>query len=171
MDISRKYNQIRRGISNELEERKERRRQRLLNSSSYKICKTLSTVMDGYFLDPILGFFVPGVTDILLQTLTLPFIYMSLFKIGSIPLTLAVIFNACVDMLVGLFPIVGDIADIFVRSYKKSYRMIVGYIEEDEEVMSEVRSRAWLCGIMIIVLGFIIYWVMSSLASLFSSIF
>lgn len=158
---------MRQSFSDELEERRMRKRERLLNSSSYRMCKGISTFMDDFFLDPILGFFVPGVTDILLQSLTLPFIYISLFKIRSIPLTLAVIFNATVDMLVGLFPVIGDFADIFVRSYKKSYRMIVGYIEEDEEVISQVRSRALFSAIMIAILGFAIYWTFTFLLSYF----
>lgn len=98
--------------------------------------------MDTFFLDPILGFIVPGLGDIITATLTIPFIYTSIFKLHSVPLTLAIVYNSFVDMLVGLVPVIGDIGDLLVRSYKKNYNLIVGYVEDDPEVMYEIKDKA-----------------------------
>ncbi|PSJ79820.1 hypothetical protein C7N83_09945 [Neisseria iguanae] len=52
----------------------------------------------------------------------LVFVYISLFKIRSILLTLVVIFNSLLDLLIGLIPVVGTILDFFHRSYNCSCR-------------------------------------------------
>ena len=88
------------------EERAQRKLERQLEieeSASYRLIKGIATLMDKYFLDPILGL-LPGVGDALGTIFVLPFIYVSLFKIHSIPLTLAVIYNALVDAALGMIP-------------------------------------------------------------------
>lgn len=118
------------------------RRSEIENSISYRITKFIASIMDRYFLDPILGL-VPGIGDILSSTLMLPSIYVSLFKIRSIPLTLAVLLNILIDTLVGMIPFwVGNVADVFNRAYLKNLRLIVGYVEGDRQVIEEVDRKA-----------------------------
>lgn len=118
------------------------KKQNVKYSGEYKLLKNISLFMDTFFLDPILGFFVPGLGDIITASLTIPFIYTSVFKLRSVPLTLAIVYNSLIDMLVGMVPVVGNIGDIIIRSYKKNYNLIVGYVEDDPEVMSEIKSKA-----------------------------
>ncbi len=91
--------------------------------------------------------------------MTLPFLTVSLFKIKSIPLTLAILYNMLVDMMLGIIPLwIGDLLDIFSRSYVKNYRL-VGFVEGDKEVIQEVNRKAVLTAVGILVLSVIIYWV------------
>lgn len=139
--------------------RKEQKRQALETDSSYRMVKGIATVMDKYFLDPIIGFFLPAFGDILTSVMTLPYIMVALFKVRSIPLTLAIIYNMLVDMLIGLIPFwIGDILDAFNRSYVKNYRLIVGFVEDDKEVIHEVNRKAVFTGICILVFCLLIYW-------------
>lgn len=137
---------------------KEMRRMEIEMSSSYRMVQGIAKFMDKYLLDPIIGFFVPGIGDILSSVLVLPFIHVSLFKIKSVPLTLAVIYNVLIDVLIGLIPFyIGDIIDVFNRAYLKNARLITGFVEDDKEVISEVnRKVAWM-GFMILVLCVLIY--------------
>lgn len=139
--------------------RKEQKRQALETDSSYRMVKGIATVMDKYFLDPIIGFFLPAFGDILTSVMTLPYIMVALFKVRSIPLTLAIIYNMLVDMLLGLIPFwIGDILDAFNRSYVKNYRLIVGFVEDDKEVIHEVNRKAVFTGICIVVFCLLVYW-------------
>lgn len=139
--------------------KKEQKRQALETDSSYRMVKGIATVMDKYFLDPIIGFFLPAFGDILTSVMTLPYIMVALFKVRSIPLTLAIIYNMLVDMLIGLIPFwIGDILDAFNRSYVKNYRLIVGFVEDDKEVIHEVNRKAVFTGICILVFCLLIYW-------------
>lgn len=144
---------------------KEMRRMEIEMSSSYRMVQGIAKFMDKYLLDPIIGFFVPGIGDILSSVLVLPFIHVSLFKIKSVPLTLAVIYNVLIDVLIGLIPFyIGDIIDVFNRAYLKNARLITGFVEDDKEVISEVNRKAAWMGFMILVLCVLIYfmvlWVM-----------
>ena len=117
-------------------------KQNVKSSGEYKLLKNISLFMDTFFLDPILGFIFPGLGDIITASLTIPFIYTSIFKLRSVHLTLAIVYTSLVDMLVGLVPVLGDIGDLLVRSYKKNYNLIVGYVEDDPEVMYEIKDKA-----------------------------
>lgn len=137
---------------------KEMRRMEIEMSSSYRMVQGIAKFMDKYLLDPIIGFFVPGIGDILSSVLVLPFIHVSLFKIKSVPLTLAVIYNVLIDVLIGLIPFyIGDIIDVFNRAYLKNARLITGFVEDDKEVISEVNRKAAWMGFMILVLCVLIY--------------
>lgn len=144
----------------EIERKKREKRERLEQDPVYKACAQISKVMDRYFLDPIIGFFAPGVGDFLSTFLALPFAYVSLVKIKSIPLTLAIIFNTLVDMLVGAVPVLGDLFDVFHRSHKKNYGLLTGFIEDNEEVKKEVNKKALFCGIGIGILLVLLYFML-----------
>lgn len=137
-------------------ERKLLKRQQIEDSSSYSLVKGIATVMDKYFIDPILGL-IPGVGDIASSIFVLPYIYISIFQVKSIPLTMAVIYNSLIDMLVGLIPFLGNVVDFFLKSYKKSWKLIVGFVEDDREVINEVNKKALLMSIMIFVFCFLVY--------------
>lgn len=144
----------------EIERKKQEKREKLEQDPVYAACAKISKVMDKYHLDPILGFIAPEVGDFLGGFLALPFVYVSLTKIKSIPLTLAIIFNTLIDMLVGAIPLLGDLFDFFHRSHKKNYKLLTGFIEDDKEIKKDVNKKAIFCGIGIAVLIFLIYWVL-----------
>lgn len=126
----------------------------------YRLIRTIKNVMDRYYLDPLIRLLFPTAGDIFSSAMTLPFLTVSLFKIKSIPLTLAILYNMLVDMTLGIIPLwIGDLLDIFSRSYVKNYRLIVGFVEGDKEVIQEVNRKAVLTAVGILVLCVIIYWV------------
>jgi len=150
--------------------KKELARQKLEGEFSYKCIKGISVLMDKFFVDAIAGIVVPGVGDFLTSALTIPFLYVSIFKIKSLPLTLAVLYNMMLDCFIGLTPYVGDVLDAFHRSYAKNYRLIVGFVEDDEAVITEVRRSAWKSALFIVILGVACYFLYQVVKGLYASI-
>lgn len=141
--------------------RKEERRMDIELSTSYQMTQTIARWMDKYFLDPLIGL-IPGLGDALSSLLVFPFIYVAAVKVRSLPLTLAVIFNVLRDMAIGLIPFwVGNILDFFNRAYLQNCRLIVGFVEDDREIIREVNRKAFWMGVGIVVCCVLIYWLIS----------
>lgn len=138
--------------------KKEMRRMEIENSSSYRAIQGIAKWMDKYFLDAILGFVPGGIGDSLTSILVLPSIYVALFKVKSIPLTLAVIFNILKDVLIGMIPFwIGNVLDFFNRAYLQNMRLIVGYVEDDKTVIDEVNRKAVGTAILIVIVCVLIW--------------
>ena len=151
--------------------RKEAKRQQMMSMPSYRLMVKTSTYMDKYFLDPILGFILPaGIGDALSSVFAFPFVYYSLCVVKSIPLTLAVIYNILMDVLIGAIPFcIGDLLDVFKRSYIENLRLITGYIEDDKEIINKVNKKAFWTAVFIAVICWLIYLVISWAISLGTS--
>lgn len=140
-------------------QRREREIRNLKASKAYKFISTVTTLADKYFLDALLGL-VPSVGDLVSSIFGLPFIYVTLFKVKSIPLTLAVIYNYLVDILLGSIPFfIGDAIDFFSKAHVKNLDLITRYVEGDKKTIRQVRSKALLTAFLIIILSVIIYFV------------
>ena len=139
-------------------QQKEEKLRELQESDSYKLISFITTLADKYFLDPIIGLF-PVVGDFITSVVGLPFVYVTLVKIRSIPLTLAVIYNYLIDMLLGCIPFwIGDILDVFNRAHIKNMKLITHYVQDDKETVNEVNSKALRTAILIVILSIVIYY-------------
>lgn len=139
--------------------KKEMRRKEIRRSVSYRMVEDIAKWMDKYFLDAILGL-VPSLGDSLTSLAALPSIYVSLFKVKSVPLTLAVIFNILKDVLIGMIPFwIGNVLDFFNRAYLQNMRLIVGYVEDDKEIIDEVNRKAVGTAILIVI-ACVLIWLM-----------
>lgn len=139
---------------------KEAKRDALMSTTSYRIMDKTAKYMDKYFLDPIIGLIPGGVGDVLSSFLAIPFIYFALVQVKSIPLTLAVICNVLKDALLGAIPFfIGDIIDVFNRSYVANLRLITGYVNDDKAVIHEVNRKATWSAIFIVILCVLIYFI------------
>lgn len=128
------------------------------SSKSYQMTERIARLMDKYYLDAVLGFLLEGFGDLLTQLLTLPYIYFSAVKIRSVPLTLAVIYNALCDIAMGLIPFyIGDVIDVFNKSFVQNFKLIVGFVEDDKKIISEVNRKAVRMAVLIVMLCVIIY--------------
>lgn len=151
------------------------KKQNLQNSLTYKAVTAIQKYMDTWCLDAIIGFFLPGIGDILTTIFVIPYIHISFFQIRSVPLTLAVIYNTMMDCLIGMVPFgIGDLMDVFNKSYKKSYRLIVGFVEDDREIIKEVNKKAVYMAVMIVVLFVLIicmFWLVVHLIKYVATLF
>lgn len=134
-------------------------RRQLEMSTSYSLVKNMVKYMDDYYIDPIVGLTMPmGVGDMLTQTLALPYLYISAIKIGSWKLSLSIIYNILVDILLGSIPFfIGDLMDVFNKSYKRNFKLIEGYIDKDPVVIAQVEKNAYRVLVLILILILLIY--------------
>ena len=137
-------------------QQREMLRLRMEGKRSYRLIKGIARWMDRYFLDPILGFIPAG--DLISAGLILPYLYVAIFQVRSLPLTLALLCNVLLDVAMGLIPFwIGDVLDFFHRSYRKNYELIVGFVEGDEAMIKRVNKRAIWMALLLILLCVLIY--------------
>lgn len=150
------------------DEKRQLRRQRLMQDKVYQAMSGLTRYMDRYYLDAIIGL-VPGWGDVVALLSVVPFVYFSARVIKSVPLTLAVLNNGLRDVLLGLIPFfVGDVIDFFHRSNTKNMAMVQGFVDGDESIVKEVNRRAWQSAVVLVVLLLLIVlavWLLVSFGS------
>lgn len=129
-----------------------RNREEIKNRKEFAMLQTVAKYMDRYNLDGIIGL-VPYVGDYFSAVALIPFAYVTLFVVKSVPLTLAVINNCLRDILIGMIPfMIGNIIDFFHKSNLQSMNMIIGYVEGDKETVKAVRRSALLSVIIMVIL-------------------
>lgn len=160
LNDAKELESINRSIQKEEERKaaKAAKRAEIEESAAYRATQSIAKYMDRWHLDALVGFLPGGFWDFLTQVLILPYIYVSAVQVRSLPLTLAIIYNGLRDIAIGLIPFwIGNIFDFFNRSYLQNIRLIVGFVEDDKEIIREVNNKAVKSAIMIGVFCFIIY--------------
>jgi len=122
---------------------KEIRKEALRNSKLYHHIKKVTQLADGYYLDFVIGLIPGGFGDILGGLFSLSHVYFGLFKLRSIPLTLALLNNMLRDIFLGMLPFyVGDAIDFFYKSNKKNMALIEGFVNDDKQIIQQVNKKA-----------------------------
>lgn len=127
------------------------------NSVSYKLVHAIALWMDRRLLDPLIGLVLPGFGDALTSVLAVPYLYLSIVKLKSIPLTLTIVCNILLDVLIGIIPYIGVVGDVFKRAFTRNAAMIKGYVEGDRAIMQEIDRKAVGMAFLIVILCGLIY--------------
>ena len=127
------------------------------NSVSYKLVHAIALWMDRRLLDPLIGLVLPGFGDALTSVLAVPYLYLSIVKLKSIPLTLAIVCNILLDVLIGIIPYIGVVGDVFKRAFTRNAALIKGYVEGDKAIMQEIDRKAVGMAFLIVILCGLIY--------------
>ena len=151
---------------------KQRKKDQLRSSWSFVFIDKSAKLMDKYFLDALVGAVFPVVGDLIPTFFVIPYIYVSMFKIRSLPLTLAVVFHTMVDWALGLLPAgIGAVGDVFHRSVVKNRKLILGFVEDDREIIKEVNRKAILFSVLIFIMIFVIWGLVTLALSVVTDIF
>ena len=108
-------------------------------------------------LDPLIGLVLPGFGDALTSVFAVPYLYLSIVKLKSIPLTLAIVCNILLDVLIGIIPYIGVVGDVFKRAFTRNAALIKGYVEGDKAIMQEIDRKAGGMAFLIVMLCGLIY--------------
>lgn len=127
------------------------------NSVSYKLVHAIALWMDRRLLDPLIGLVLPGFGDALTSVFAVPYLYLSIVKLKSIPLTLAIVCNILLDVLIGIIPYIGVVGDVFKRAFTRNAALIKGYVEGDKAIMQEIDRKAVGMAFFIVILCGLIY--------------
>ncbi|MCH5346645.1 MAG: DUF4112 domain-containing protein [Muribaculaceae bacterium] len=161
-----KYSEMYQDVENHFQQL-EKEKDNFEDTTSYNMV-LLAKKYDDFLLDPIVGFFIPGVGDIISSVAALPALYVAMFKLRSVKLTIAILYITILDVLCGLIPFAGDIVDAFYKSNKKARRWIIGYVEGDPDTISEINKAATWGVVGLVILGFIIYLLFNVIMSIYN---
>lgn len=89
-----------------------------------RAAETLARWLDDRFLDPLLGFFVPGVGDVIGSALGLYVVVVAFKKKLPLVTISRMLVNLGVDALVGAVPIAGDLFDVAWKANKRNVRLL-----------------------------------------------
>jgi hypothetical protein len=86
--------------------------------------ETIALWLDRRFVDPLLGFFFPGAGDSLCSLVGLYGVFVALqMRVHPVVVTRMLI-NLAIDSVVGGFPILGAIFDLFYRAHVRNLDLI-----------------------------------------------
>ena len=80
------------------EARRAARRAEVEASAAYTLIRQIARWTDRWHIDPLIGLVLPGAGDALSAFCALPYLYVSIAKVRSLPLTLAVLANTLLDL-------------------------------------------------------------------------
>lgn len=102
--------------------------------------RKLSRVMDDYYVDPILGFVLPGAGDLIGAGMGLYTVAYALRRRVSPVIITRMLMNLSIDAIVGAVPFVGDLFDIGWKAHKKNLALL----ELREHRGGRASVRDWL---------------------------
>jgi hypothetical protein len=102
--------------------------------------RKLSRVMDDLYVDPILGFVLPGAGDLIGAGMGLYTVAYALRKRVSPVIITRMLMNLSIDAIVGAVPFVGDLFDIGWKAHKKNLALL----DQREGRGGRASVRDWL---------------------------
>jgi hypothetical protein len=89
-----------------------------------RAAETLARWMDRRWLDPILGFVLPGAGDLVSSALGLYPVALAWRRGAPKVLIARMLMNLAVDMLGGAVPVLGDIWDFFFKAHSRNLELL-----------------------------------------------
>lgn len=89
-----------------------------------KRVRTLARVLDQYFVDPILGFVIPGGGDILGSLLGVYMVMIAARRKVSPVIIARMLMNLAADAVLGFIPFIGDLFDVGFKSNMRNLKLL-----------------------------------------------
>jgi hypothetical protein len=109
--------------------------------SALSAAENISRVMDGWYVDPILGFVAPWAGDVISAGLGLYPVALAWRKGAPRSLVARMLLNLSVDLIGGAVPFLGDIWDFFFKSHRRNLHLLRTRIS-DGEIRRDRRDTA-----------------------------
>ena len=130
---------------------KEEKRQEMERLWEYKTLMWSDKYLDRFGIDALISM-IPYAGGLISSLFMIPPLHIAAGKVKSLPLTLAVLYNYLMDALVGFVPFAGPVLDFFFRANSRSAKLVLGFIEDDWEIIKEVRRKSVFFAIAIMLL-------------------
>jgi len=101
--------------------------------------RTFARVLDRYGLDAVLGLVLPGLGDVLGSVLGLYVVTIAMRRRVSPVVIARMLLNLGLDMVVGVVPVLGDVADLAFRANTKNLALL-----ESRAATGRARPGDWL---------------------------
>src|SRR5213076_2964214 len=86
--------------------------------------RKLARLLDGYFVDPILGLLIPGAGDVIGSLLGLYTLSVAIRRRVSPVIIARMLLNLGLDGLLGVVPLVGDLFDFGFKANQKNIALL-----------------------------------------------
>jgi hypothetical protein len=103
--------------------------------------RTLARVLDGFFLDPILGLVIPGGGDVLGSLLGMYTVMIAVRRKVSPIIVARMLMNLAGDAVLGFIPLLGDLVDFGFKANKRNVELLTERVEEHR---GRATARDWL---------------------------
>ncbi|HEU0029133.1 MAG TPA: DUF4112 domain-containing protein [Kofleriaceae bacterium] len=102
--------------------------------------RKMARVLDRYMLDPIVGLILPGAGDIVGSLLGLYTVAIALRRRMSPVIVARMLLNLGLDALIGIVPLVGDVADVGFKANTRNAELLI----ERGETGGRATAKDWL---------------------------
>lgn len=100
----------------------------------------LAKLLDNKFLDPLLGFVLPGVGDLIGSVLGLYVVVVAVRRRMSPVIIARMLMNLAIDAVSGVVPIIGDAADLMFKANERN----VALLSERAGAGGRATAKDWL---------------------------
>ena len=100
----------------------------------------IARVMDGWYVDPLMGLFVPWLGDVLGAGLGLYPVVLAWRRGAPKGLIARMLLNLSVDLIGGAVPVVGDIWDFFFRAHSRNLALLRSRSDDAARIRSSPRD-------------------------------
>ncbi|MGE0549209.1 MAG: DUF4112 domain-containing protein [Kofleriaceae bacterium] len=101
--------------------------------------RTFSKLLDRYGLDPILGFLVPGIGDLVGSAFGLYIVGIAVRRRMPKVVIARMLLNLGLDAVFGVVPVLGDLADLAFKANQRNLALL-----ESRPTASKPRASDWL---------------------------
>lgn len=102
--------------------------------------RKLARVLDSSFVDPLIGFVLPGVGDLLGSVLGLYAVAIAIRRRMSPVIVARMLMNLALDAALGIVPLVGDVADLAFKANQRN----VALLTERAQAGGKASARDWI---------------------------
>ncbi len=102
--------------------------------------RTLSRVLDNRFVDPLIGFVLPGVGDLAGSLLGLYTVVIAVRRKMSPVIIARMLMNLALDAALGIVPLLGDAADMMFKANLKNLALLEARVEN----RGKATARDWM---------------------------
>lgn len=91
--------------------------------------RSLARVLDGYFIDPLIGLVLPGAGDVIGSMLGIYVISIAARRKVSPVIIARMLMNLAADTSIGFIPLLGDIFDFKFKAHKRNVELLAERVE------------------------------------------
>jgi hypothetical protein len=130
--------------------------------------RTLARVMDRYYLDPLIGFLIPGGGDVLGSMIGIYTVTIAARRKVSPVIIARMLMNLAIDALIGFIPLLGDLFDIGFKANTRNVDLLTARASQG----GRATARDWLFVIgaaaaYVAVMALVIWGIVSLLRAIF----
>lgn len=119
--------------------------------------RTFARVLDRYGLDAIIGLVLPGIGDVIGSLLGLYIVSIAIRRRVSTVVVMRMVTNLGLDLLVGVVPLVGDVADFAFRANEKNLALLEARTADGKARASDWAMLAAVVVGVLAVIGLVVY--------------